>query len=108
MGETDLALMIQKLDSKIDQVAHSLLVKFTSVVVVVVGIAFIGFAYMFDYRLDSTNPLYQSQIDGLKSAVYVPKSDLILQEVQGLKAQMDGKKKKRNTVISSKKKLKKK
>ena len=96
---TEIALLIQQLDSKIDKMSSdfrhdldkvqaSLLIKLSSVVIVIVSIAFIAIAWMFDYRLDFINAKNQAHFEKLDAAVFISSDERVLNEIRELKVQM--------------------
>ena len=91
----DIVLLIQKLDSKIDlissefqskldQIQANLIFKLSSVIIVIVSIAFIAIAWMFDYRLDFTNEQNQAHFEKLDAAVFISQNEAILKAIQNL------------------------
>ncbi len=92
-------LLVQKLDSKIDRISSDLnakidrissdfdlklsalqtklLISLSSVIIFTVGIAFIAFAYINDYRLDFTNEQNLSRFEKLNAVVLSLQQDYV-------------------------------
>ncbi len=115
-NDLNVALLIQKLDSKIDNLSsefhselekvHSELEKvqtklfmrittvLSTVIVFAVSVAFFVMFWIFDYKFEFTNAQYQAHFEKLDSAVFIPQSQAILQEMRELNRQHKNKPKK--------------
>lgn len=103
---TNISLLIQKLDSKIDKVSadfHSelykikteldkiqttLFFKLSSVIIGAVSVAFLLVTWLFDYKFDFTNEQHQAHFEKLDTAVFISRYDAMFKAIQDLKDQI--------------------
>ena len=62
----------QKIDNRFKLLEKSILLKLGSVIVVSVGVSFVAFAYINDYRLDFTNEQYNARFERIESIKHQP------------------------------------
>ena len=77
-----------EIKEELGKMKTTLLIQLSSVIVLCVGIAFIAFAYINDYRLDFTNEENQEKFVELRNAVFTPSNEAIIREIRELKVQL--------------------
>ena len=97
----EIILLIKDMDSKMDRLSSEiesiqgkLIIKLTSIMVIIVGIAFVVNAWLFDHKIDFLTTRQADRIDRLENAVFISQNKQLMNMILELKAQSDKKKQK--------------